>query len=405
MIRLAKRLLQLAGVLAFALTLAGCQSTNAGNGPLHISSNVSNGYEKYLGTFSPGVFAVSQSGSCYSYYYCSGNCRTENLSYKAVQSCEKRCGVSCKVMAVYSSIVWNGPISGLPEKHQRPQDRPDPETQRPIRMPEEPTTRIPIWQAKGCPSPDVSLFDGEPGPEFRDCPDCPEMVTVPPGTYAVGSTAEGKETPIHEVTLAKPFAVGKYEVTFDEWEACAADGGCNGYVPSDRGWGRGRQPVIGVSWYHAKTYVDWLSKKTGGDYRLPSEAEWEYAARAGACTTYWWGDDVGNGNARCIDCGTNPINVGRDQAGGGPVGQYPPNAFGLYDTAGNVLEWVEDCQNIYESAKTDGSATETGRCDQRAARGGSAGHREWQLRPETRLFLTANRPNNYTGFRVAKTLH
>ena len=230
------------------LTLAGCQITNVGNGPLRISSTVSNGYEKYLGTFSPGVFAVSQAGSCYSYYYCSGNCRTENLSYKAIQSCEKRCGVSCKVLAVYSSIVWNGPISGLPEKHQRPQDRPAPQTQRPIRMPEEPTTRIPIWQAKGCPSPDVSLFDGEPGPEFRDCPDCPEMVTVPPGTYAVGSTAEGKETPIHEVTFAKPFAVGKYEVTFDEWEACAADGGCNGYVPWDRGWGRGRQPVIGVSW-------------------------------------------------------------------------------------------------------------------------------------------------------------
>ncbi len=400
---------RLAGVLLFTLILAGCQTVNegAGSGQLILSSGMTRYVQKYLDERRPGALAVTLDGQCSSYRYCPalvGSCLYENTGYLANQACESHCNRTCKVLLLDRRVVWNGPIVGLPEEVQRPQDRAEMTRSRPIRMPVEPTTRIPIWQAKGCAAPDATLFDGKPGSAFRDCPECPEMVVVPAGAYAVGSTAAGSETPVHEVTFAKPFAVGKYEVTFDEWEACAADGGCNGYVPSDRGWGRGRQPVIGVSWYHAKTYVDWLSKKTGGDYRLPSEAEWEYAARAGACTTYWWGDDVGNGNARCSDCGSNPIDVGSNQASGGQVGQYPPNAFGLYDTAGNVLEWVEDCKDTYEQAKADGSATETGRCDERAARGGSAGHKQWQLRPETRLFLTANRPNNFTGFRVAKTL-
>jgi formylglycine-generating enzyme required for sulfatase activity len=129
---------------------------------------------------------------------------------------------------------------------------------------------------------------------FKECENCPEMVVVPSGSFTMGSPAseEGRgneEGPQHSVTLAKPFAVGRFAVTFDEWDACVADGGCNGHRPDDKGWGRGRQPVINVSWADAKAYVAWLSRKTGKPYRLLSEAEREYVTRAGTTTPFWWG--------------------------------------------------------------------------------------------------------------------
>ena len=130
---------------------------------------------------------------------------------------------------------------------------------------------------------------------FRDCSDCLEMVVIPAGSFMMGAppgtTTDQMVQPQHRVTIAKPFAIGKFTVTFDEWIACLNGNGCNFYRPSDEKWGEGDRPVINVNWLDARAYVKWLSKKTGKRYRLPSEAEWEYAARAGTTTRYWWGEE------------------------------------------------------------------------------------------------------------------
>jgi hypothetical protein len=149
------------------------------------------------------------------------------------------------------------------------------------------------------------------------------MIALPAGGFTMGSPEDeierdDDEGPEHFVTIARPFAVGRYEVTFEEWDACVAGGGCGGYRPPDRGWGRGRQPVIAVSWRDAGAYVAWLRERTGEPYRLLSEAEWEYAARAGGATRYWWGDHIGWDNANCRGCGS-PWD-GQQTA---PVGQLP----------------------------------------------------------------------------------
>ena len=203
----------------------------------------------------------------------------------------------------------------------------------------------------------------KPGDVFRDCPECGEMVVVPAGSFDMGAHTTFEE-PVHRVTIAKPFAVGRYLVTFREWDLCIASGGCK-FRPDDQNWGRGNRPVIDVSWLDAKDFLKWLSDKTGQVYRLPSEAEWEYAARAGTKSTYWWGRDIGTDNANCRNCGT-----GGNQTF--PVGTFKPNPFGLFDTAGNAAEWVEDCWNDdYRHAPHDGSALTTGQCQLRVLRGGA----------------------------------
>jgi formylglycine-generating enzyme required for sulfatase activity len=147
------------------------------------------------------------------------------------------------------------------------------------------------------PATDRALSPGEErklksGDEFRECPVCPQMVVIPAGTYVMGSpeseiNRDSDEGSQQQVTIPEPFAAGKFEVTFAEWEACLADGGCNGHRPPDLGWGRGKQPVIIVSWEDARAFVAWLSTKTGRPYRLLSEAEWEYAARGGSDSAFW----------------------------------------------------------------------------------------------------------------------
>jgi formylglycine-generating enzyme required for sulfatase activity len=197
----------------------------------------------------------------------------------------------------------------------------------------------------------------EPGEFFRDCPDCVEMVVVPPGEFDMGGATPVSEAPQHHVTIAQAFAIGRREVTFAEWDRCVAAGGCK-YNPSDHGWGRGERPVIDVSWDDAQEFIAWLSKKTGQTYRLPSEAEWEYSARGGAASAYWWGREAGTGHANCQDCG--PPATPRQTL---PVGSFRPNAFGLSDTAGNAAEWVQDCWNgSYAGAPHDGSVWKTGDC-------------------------------------------
>ncbi len=235
---------------------------------------------------------------------------------------------------------------------------------------------------------------------FRDCPNCPLMANIPGGTFEMGDingTGSPDELPVHPVTVPA-FAIGVYEVTFDEWDACVAAGGCGGYSPSDEGWGRGTRPVINVSWDDAQAYIAWLNSTTGGGYRLPSESEWEYAARAGTTTEYWWGDEIGVNNANCYPgyCGDSFPNTA-------PAGSFAVNPFGLFDVHGNAFEWVEDCWNSnYDGAPLDGSPWLTGDCFPRVHRGGSWYSGTNFLRSATRnRYSTTFRRNDY-GFRVAQ---
>ncbi len=234
---------------------------------------------------------------------------------------------------------------------------------------------------------------------IQDCPTCPDLAVLPAGRFDMGTTRGfGYEKPVHPVTIGKPPAIGRHEVTFAQWDACVIAGGCK-FQPGDHGWGRGDRPVIGVSWLDTQAYVQWLSRATGHHYRLPSEAEWEYADRAGTSDLFWWGPDVGTDRANCSDCQKKP--AGQTL----PVGSFQPNAFGLFDTAGNAAEWVEDCWNpSYDGAPSDGSARTTGDCSQHVLRGGSFNNDAKYLYSGVRFkYDTAVR--YYTsGFRVARDM-
>jgi formylglycine-generating enzyme required for sulfatase activity len=235
------------------------------------------------------------------------------------------------------------------------------------------------------------------GDIFRDCADCPELVVVPAGSFNMGSAAE-YENPAHRVTIAKPFAIGRREITFDEWDRCVDAGGCKSR-PNDRDWGRGDRPVINVSWLDAKAYAAWLSQKTGQTYRLPSEAEWEYAARAGKDTTFWWGGDIGSRQANCADCNTGEAQKTM------PVGSFKANSFGLFDTAGNAAEWVEDCWNDnYRGAPMDGSAWVVGQCRLRVLRGGAFDSQSRYLRSSSRFRYDSDVRYSANGFRLLREL-
>ena len=231
----------------------------------------------------------------------------------------------------------------------------------------------------------------------------PEMVVIPAGGFRMGSASGlnwGWEEPVHAVRIGKPFALGRREVTFAEWDACAAAGGCGGYLPADQGWGRGNRPVIRVTWTRARAYASWLSRETGRSYRLPSESEWEYAARAGTVAKYSWGNGIGRARANCDGCGSR-----WDGDRTAPVGSFAANAFGLHDMHGNVREWVEDCWNeSYAGAPTDGSAWLRGDCTQRVLRGGSWYSSSRTLRAAYRYGSSTDYFFNTTGFRVARTL-
>jgi formylglycine-generating enzyme required for sulfatase activity len=240
---------------------------------------------------------------------------------------------------------------------------------------------------------------------FKECSNCPEMVVVPAGSFRMGSPASepgrgADEGPQHTVTFARQFAVGQFELTFDEWDACVADGGCNGYKPSDQGWGRGRRPVINVSWNDAKVYIAWLSNKTGKTYRLLTETEYEYAARAGTQTAYPLGNSIGRNNANCNGCGSQ-----WDFKQTAPVGSFAANGFGLYDMVGNVWQWTEDCYHeSYSGAPADGSAWTSGDCSRRVVRGGSWGISWGVLRSAFRFRFTSGDQGSSLGFRVGRTL-
>jgi formylglycine-generating enzyme required for sulfatase activity len=274
------------------------------------------------------------------------------------------------------------------------------------------------------PTPPISRCDGvetlvandrkclKPKDSFKDCPECPEMVVVPAGEFMMGSPSnEPDRFDIEDqvqVTIASPFAVGRFAVTFAEWDGCVADGGCNGHKPSDEGWGRGNRPVINVSWDDAKAFTAWLSKKTGKTYRLLSESEREYVTRAGTTTPFWWGSTITPKQAN-YDGTSDPYK------GGGakgefrrmtvPVNSFEPNPWGLYNVHGNVWEWTEDCWNESNKGNPgDGLARTTGECNKRVRRGGGHGMFPGALRSAARMFGDTDKRVFLIGFRLARTL-
>ena len=243
----------------------------------------------------------------------------------------------------------------------------------------------------------------QPGDVFSDALRAggqgPEMVVIPAGSFRMGCVSgldcDDDEKPVHTVTIAQPFAVSKYEVTFEDYDRFTYPNKVD-----DEGWGRGRRPIINVTWNDAKEYVAWLSSQTGQTYRLLAEAEWEYAARAGSTTKYSWGNDIGRNRANCNGCGSQ-----WDDSRTAPVGSFGANAFGLHDMHGNVYEWVEDCWNdSYSGAPSNGDAWLRGNCERRVLRGGSWGFLPWYLRSANRSRGASGLRFDDVGFRVARTL-
>ncbi len=244
-----------------------------------------------------------------------------------------------------------------------------------------------MWGPK---EPEMVLISGEGGHAMRF-----EM--------GLSSAEEPSMGPVHEVRLARPFWIGTREVTFGEYDRFALANWKK--LPADEHWGRGHQPVFNISWEEATAYAVWLSEETRKLYRLPSEAEWEYAARGGTTTAYWWGDEIDEGGkvwANCDGCGSQ-----WDLKKTAPVGSFPANSFGLQDTAGNVSEWVQDCwHGRYEGAPTDGSAWEEeggGDCGRRVVRGGSGNNDPAELRSATRSLYATDDRNDDIGFRLAQS--
>ncbi|MFM0056330.1 SUMF1/EgtB/PvdO family nonheme iron enzyme [Paraburkholderia phytofirmans] len=235
--------------------------------------------------------------------------------------------------------------------------------------------------------------------ESRDCATCPIMIAVPAGSFSMGSsTDDPSEKPVHHVTIAAPFAIGKYEVTVDQWNACVAANACQKLTPESNT--NKAAPARDLSWDDAQQYVKWLSKTTGKPYRLPTEAEWEYADRGGTTTAYWWGDQMRKGNANCKDCGDPWHKEGPEAAG-----SFAPNPLGLYDMNGSVWEWTADCwHNTYQGAPADGHAWDTPGCDMRVIRGGSWREGGGYMLSATRFKYSAGVRQSQDGFRVVKDL-
>lgn len=259
----------------------------------------------------------------------------------------------------------------------------------------------------------LDTIDLRPGKRFRDCPECPTLIVLPAGSFEQGSPeaselAVAAEKPRRTVSIAEPFAIGVYEVTLAEWDACVDAGGCR-QRPGDNGWGRGRRPVIMVSWNDVQEYLAWISERTGQAYRLPSESEWEYAARAGEAGD-WLG---GSNNAVCRHGNVagaetdfrwrHPACSDAHALGTTEIGQFEPNAFGLHDVVGNVAEWTGDCMNLsYLGAPVDGSAWGRGICSQHMTRGGSWVTGTRDIRLPARFNLMNGDRNDFTGFRVVR---
>lgn len=260
--------------------------------------------------------------------------------------------------------------------------------------------------ARAAPSAEKAAADAAtppaapgPGDVFKDCDACPEMVILPAGQFQMGAPpgergSSDVERPVRTIRIA-PIAVSKYEITYEQYDACASAGGCNGFYPPERGGGRGRRPVVGVAWRDAQAYVTWLNAATQGPaYRLLSEAEWEYAARAGTTTAYSVGDAITRQQAVFQSRLTDP------------VGSYAANAFGLHDMHGNAAEWVEDCYNSnYSGLPTHGGPVTSGQCGLRLYRGGAYSDGPNVLRSANRRRASMTIRDGTIGFRVAREMN
>jgi formylglycine-generating enzyme required for sulfatase activity len=256
--------------------------------------------------------------------------------------------------------------------------------------PSPPTPPAPPAQA-----PTVDAADDR---RFRDCSTCPWMVRIPAGSFIMGQGAREPEAlPAHRVDI-RLFALAETPITVADWKRCLAAAGCAS-MPRIRVT-EDRTPIHNVSWEDAVQYASWLSRTTNQPYRLPSEAEWEYAARAGSTTRYWWGDSIGVALANCADCGGQ-----QNTAGPLPVDALKPNAFGLYGMLGGVDQWVADCWfPSYQGAPADGSVRDAKACMKRVLRGGSFRETQQRITLASRGNYDAGVRYIVNGFRVARSL-
>ena len=301
-----------------------------------------------------------------------------------------------------------GAIEPAPASEERPQKSPEPGPEPQSPADDEIADLIAANEAQSAGAGAASApatASNESGRIIKDCETCPELVVVPAGSFAMGApkgepqrlAAEG---PVVEAAIARPFALSTHETTVAEWDRCVAAQGCPA-LP-DSGWGRGSQPVVNVSWEDATAYALWLSKTAGAPYRLPTEAEWEYAARAGATTPFSFGVTVNSSQAN-FD-GSLPYGAGPGAVRGKPlaVGGFKANAFGLYDMHGNVWEWVADCWTpSHEGQPADGSAR-AGTCGAHVLKGGAWNTGGWRLRAAHRIGKPATEREYDNGFRVAR---
>jgi len=280
------------------------------------------------------------------------------------------------------------PKVSAPEKPRAP--KPAPEQARPA--PKEKTEPPPPVARPEQPAPKVAR-----GAEVKDCEACPVLVSVTPGAFTMGSNSgDPSEKPAHQVSIGTPFAIGKYEVTVEQWNACVEGGGC----PRIASAGAPGTPIRDVSWDDAQQYVKWLSSTSGKPYRLPTEAEWEYAARGGTTSRFWWGEQMKPGHANCKDCG-EPWS----QDGPAKAGSFAANPYGLHDVNGSVWEWVADCwHNSYKGAPSDSRAWDAAGCRERVIRGGSWRDGSGYMPSSTRFKYGASVRHSQNGFRVARDL-
>jgi formylglycine-generating enzyme required for sulfatase activity len=327
-------------------------------------------YEAYLHAYPKGRFAAL------------ARARIDQLRVAGAQAKTGGQGQTAQTQAA-------GPASAVPP--------PDAKAARPA--PKQPAGKqTKVAQAESPAEPEVAAPAG-PVAAIKDCPACPVLLALHPVPFTMGSnSSDPSERPAHKVAIKSPFAVGKYEVTVDQWNACVQANACPAIpLAADAA---GNLPMRDVSWDEAQLFLKWLSGLSGRPYRLPTEAEWEYAARGGTATKHWWGDAMKGGNSSCKGCG-QPWNADSPP----PVGSFTPNPFGFYDMNGSVWEWVADCwHSSYKNAPGDGSAWNGDSCQARVIRGGSWKEDASYMLSTTRFKYDAGVRQSQNGFRVARTL-